>query len=69
MGLAHEHSFYDHADPRYVVCDCGQYAVRRRTATGQFDTRLVDPPRRSFGDAAAAENERLRASAREVTSV
>jgi hypothetical protein len=66
MGLAHEHSFYDHADPRYVVCDCGQYAVRHRTATGEFALRLIDPPRRSFGDA-ADETERFRASVREST--
>ena len=68
MSLAHEHSFYDHADPRYVVCDCGQYAVRRRTPTGQFDLRLVDPPRRSFGDA-ADETDRFRTAVRETTPV
>jgi hypothetical protein len=52
MAQAHEHTFYDHADPRYLVCDCGQYAVRKRTVHGQFSVVLVDPPRRSFGDAA-----------------
>jgi hypothetical protein len=51
MAPAHEHTFYDHADPRYLVCDCGQYAVRKRTVTGQLALSLVDPPRRSFGDA------------------
>jgi len=68
MGPAHEHSFYDHADPRYVVCDCGQYAVRRRTATGEFALRLIDPPRRSFGDA-ADDTDRFRATVHESASV
>jgi hypothetical protein len=63
MAQAHEHTFYDHADPRYLVCDCGQYAVRKRTVHGQFSVVLVDPPRRSFGDAADASR---RSAAREV---
>jgi hypothetical protein len=54
MAQVHEHTLYDHADPRYLVCDCGQYAVRKRTVHGQFSVVLVDPPRRSFGDAADA---------------
>jgi hypothetical protein len=68
MAQAHEHTFYDHADPRYLVCDCGQYAVRKRTVHGQFAAVLVDPPRRSFGDAADA-GAAPRATAREATRV
>lgn len=43
--LGHEHSFYPHDDPRWLVCDCGQFAVRARTIAGEASVRLIDPPR------------------------
>lgn len=43
-GIAHEHAFYAHRDPRWLVCDCGQLATRTRTAHGQYDIRLIDEP-------------------------
>ncbi len=46
---AHEHVFYAHDDPRWLICDCGQYGVRSRTTHGQFTIRLIDPPRPIFG--------------------
>jgi len=45
---AHEHVFYAHDDPRWLVCDCGQYGVRSRTVHGQFTIRLIDPPQPLF---------------------
>ena len=41
----HEHWFFDHEDPRYLICDCGQYAVRTRNNAGERIFRLIDPPR------------------------
>ena len=40
----HEHWFFDHEDPRYLFCDCGQYAVRTRNNAGERTFRLIDPP-------------------------
>jgi hypothetical protein len=44
FGGGHEHMFYAHEDPRWLLCDCGQYAVRTRTSHGQPTVRLIDPP-------------------------
>ena len=41
----HEHWFFDHEDPRYLICDCGQYAVRTRNNAGERIFRLIAPPR------------------------
>lgn len=43
-GPEHQHDFFAHKDPRWLVCDCGQLAQRTRTAHGQFTTRLIDQP-------------------------
>jgi hypothetical protein len=40
----HEHAFFAHDDPRYLICACGQYAVRTRDMIGQSAVRLIDPP-------------------------
>lgn len=40
----HEHAFFAHEDPRYLICACGQYAVRTRDMIGQSDVRLIDEP-------------------------
>jgi hypothetical protein len=48
LDETHEHVFYGHDDPRWLVCDCGQHAVRSRTSHGQFTIRLIDPPRPAF---------------------
>ena len=40
----HEHAFFAHEDPRYLICSCGQYAVRTRDMIGQSSVRLIDPP-------------------------
>jgi len=40
----HEHAFFYDEDPRYLICRCGQYAQRSRTAHGQPMIRLIDPP-------------------------
>ncbi len=48
MSGEHEHTFFPHADPRWLVCDCGQFAVRMKSAHGQFLVRLIDPPSPSF---------------------
>lgn len=40
----HEHWFFNHEDPRYLICDCGQYAVRTRNNAGERTFRLIDPP-------------------------
>jgi hypothetical protein len=39
-----EHVFYAHADPRWLTCDCGQFAQRTRTPLGQYAVRLIDDP-------------------------
>ena len=44
----HEHWFVDHEDPRWLQCDCGQYAVRARSIAGARIVRLIDPPRPAF---------------------
>ena len=40
----HEHWFFAHEDPRYLICACGQYAVRTRDMIGQSSVRLIEPP-------------------------
>ena len=42
--IDHEHAFFAHEDPRYLICACGQYAVRTRDMIGQSSVRLIDPP-------------------------
>jgi hypothetical protein len=44
ITLQHEHAFFAHEDPRYLICACGQYAVRTRDMIGQSAVRLIDPP-------------------------
>ena len=44
FGGSHEHMFYAHEDPRWLMCYCGQFAVRTRTSHGQAAVRLIDPP-------------------------
>ena len=44
----HEHWFVDHDDPRWLICGCGQYAVRTRNITGDRIVRLIEPPRPMF---------------------
>ena len=44
IDLDHEHAFFAHEDPRYLICACGQYAVRTRDLIGQSSVRLIDPP-------------------------
>jgi hypothetical protein len=46
--VEHEHWFFDHEDPRWLICDCGQYAVRTRNIAGERTFRLIDPPRPVF---------------------
>jgi hypothetical protein len=40
----HEHTFFAHEDPRWLICHCGQYAVRSRTRHGFAEIRLIEPP-------------------------
>jgi hypothetical protein len=44
ISLEHEHAFFAHEDTRYLICACGQYAVRTRDMIGQSAVRLIDPP-------------------------
>lgn len=44
----HEHAFFVHEDPRWLICRCGQYAERIRTVHGQPEVRLIDPPKPVF---------------------
>lgn len=44
FDLEHEHAFFVHEDPRWLICRCGQYARRARTLHGQPEIRLIDPP-------------------------
>jgi len=44
----HEHWFFAHEDPRWLICDCGQYAVRTRNITGDRVIKLIDPPKPVF---------------------
>jgi hypothetical protein len=48
MTAPHEHAFFAHEDPRWLICECGQYAVRTRTIHGQATFRLIDPPKPIF---------------------
>ena len=55
FGGNHEHLFYAHQDPRWLLCDCGQYAVRTRTSHGQASVRLIDPPQPAFRHLSASD--------------
>jgi hypothetical protein len=44
FGIEHEHTFFAHEDPRWLICHCGQFAVRARTKHGFAEIRLIDPP-------------------------
>ncbi len=44
VRIDHEHAFFAHEDPRYLICACGQYAVRTRDMIGQSSVRLIDEP-------------------------
>lgn len=48
MTFDHEHAFFAHEDPRWLICDCGQYAVRARNTQGMREVRMIDPPRPIF---------------------
>jgi hypothetical protein len=48
IQIEHEHWFVDHEDPRWLICDCGQYAVRARNIAGDRIVRLIDPPKPAF---------------------
>jgi len=48
VQVEHEHWFIDHEDPRWLICDCGQYAVRARNIAGDRIVRLIDPPQPVF---------------------
>jgi hypothetical protein len=48
VQVEHEHWFVDHEDPRWLICDCGQYAVRARNIAGDRIVRLIDPPKPAF---------------------
>jgi len=48
VRVEHEHWFVDHEDPRWLICDCGQYAVRARNIAGDRIVRLIDPPKPVF---------------------
>jgi len=56
----HQHDFFAHQDPRWLVCDCGQLAERTRTAHGQFAIRLIDKPPCAFPLPPRAESTRHR---------
>jgi hypothetical protein len=44
VQVDHEHWFFSHEDPRWLICDCGQYAVRTRNITGDRVIKLIDVP-------------------------
>ena len=48
VQVEHEHWFVDHEDPRWLICDCGQYAVRTRNIAGDRIVRLIEPPKPAF---------------------
>jgi hypothetical protein len=48
VHVDHEHLFSDHEDPRWLICDCGQYAVRARNIAGDRIVRVIDPPKPAF---------------------
>ena len=55
VQVEHEHWFVDHEDPRWLICDCGQYAVRARNIAGDRIVRLIDPPKPVFPAVGAAD--------------
>ena len=59
-GPEHDHVFFAHPDPRWLVCDCGQLAQRTRTAHGQFAIRMIDEPPCLLGVQPRAESTRHR---------
>ena len=44
----HEHFFATHQDPRWVICDCGQFAVWTRNTFGEPSLCLIDAPKPCF---------------------
>ncbi len=48
VQIEHEHLFVGHEDPRWLYCDCGQFAVRARNIAGDRIIRLIDPPKPAF---------------------
>jgi hypothetical protein len=58
--IEHEHAFFAHQDPRWIVCDCGQLAERTRTPHGQYAVRPICDPRRVLDAQLRAETARLR---------
>jgi hypothetical protein len=48
VQVEHEHWFVDHEDPRWLICGCGQYAVRTRNIAGDRIVRLIDEPKPAF---------------------
>jgi hypothetical protein len=55
VEVEHEHWFFAHEDPRWLICECGQYAVRTRNIAGERTLRLIDPPKPAFPRPASAE--------------
>jgi len=47
----HEHFFATHQDPRWLICDCGQFAVWTRNTFGEPSLRLIDTPKPCFSTA------------------
>ena len=68
VQVEHEHWFVDHEDPRWLVCDCGQYAVRARNIAGDRIVRLIDPPKPVFPVPADREPATRHASVRPAQS-
>ena len=69
VQVEHEHWFVDHEDPRWLICDCGQYAVRARNISGDRIVRLIDPPKPVFPAARDASAIDRRSTVRETESV
>jgi hypothetical protein len=69
VQVEHEHWFVDHEDPRWLICDCGQYAVRARNISGDRIVRLIDPPKPVFPVTADAHGTARRSTVRETESV
>ena len=48
VQVEHEHWFVDHEDPRWLICDCGQFAVWTRNTFGEPSLCLIDAPKPCF---------------------
>lgn len=59
LAVPHEHAFYAHEDPRWLICDCGQFAVRSRTVAGEASVRLIETPHPALAGPAPAAPARL----------